>query len=417
MAGVEQRMKLFLTPYVLLTDPETQRLYPVVNSLLNSRRMAASSPNPMQLAKRGESTYVRGFFLGDTDEHVIVSLDWSAIELVIIGELSKDPEFKVAFGQRPHEDLHTGATASVLQVEMPWITDTHLKALKRFSTREDWRQAMGVDEDDTRLFTNLSGETLKDPSDALKFWRTEIGKGANFNYFYSGWLHTIGQKMSWSMNTTAEATERYRDRFHVAEDWRLGLIDFGKVNGYAELPDGQRRYRYEATYDWMDYFKAKWPSDEILNPIVHEITRRIHKRAHNQLVNSVVQGTCATIMKRSIVRMREATKGMDVRFMVPIHDEMVFSVHRSIVPEFIRICYDIMVDHKDIFPTLMLDASPAVGTTFEPWHPIKAPFGQIELSEPPKQLVGLERAGRPLNDDGIREMVDYLQYGKLKLAA
>lgn len=65
MAGLEQRMKLYLTPYTFLTDPETDRLYPTVNSLLNTRRLAASTPNPMQLSKRGDSTYVRGFFLGD----------------------------------------------------------------------------------------------------------------------------------------------------------------------------------------------------------------------------------------------------------------------------------------------------------------------------------------------------------------
>lgn len=65
MSGVETRMKLYLTPYVSLTDPETGYLYPTLNSLLNTRRLAASSPNVLALAKRGESTYVRGFFLGD----------------------------------------------------------------------------------------------------------------------------------------------------------------------------------------------------------------------------------------------------------------------------------------------------------------------------------------------------------------
>ena len=65
MSGVETRMKLYLTPYVSLTDPETGYLYPTLSSLLNTRRLAASSPNVLALAKRGESTYVRGFFLGD----------------------------------------------------------------------------------------------------------------------------------------------------------------------------------------------------------------------------------------------------------------------------------------------------------------------------------------------------------------
>lgn len=65
LASVETRMKTYLTPYMLLTDPETHCLYPSVSSMLNTRRMASAIPNVMALAKRGESTYVRGFFRGD----------------------------------------------------------------------------------------------------------------------------------------------------------------------------------------------------------------------------------------------------------------------------------------------------------------------------------------------------------------
>lgn len=420
MAGVDQRMKLYLTPYVHLTDPETGRMYPTVNSMLNTRRLAASTPNPMQLAKRGESTYVRGFFKADSDAHLIVSLDWSAIELVIVGELSKDPEFKKAFGQLPHEDLHTGATASVLGVDMPWITEEHLHGLRRFNKWGDFFDNYSIAPDTaTRLITNLNGELIGEPGKARSYWRTEVGKAANFNYWFSGWLHTIGQKMGWSMQQTGTATELYRNRFAVAEEWRLETIEHARTHGWVELPDGHRRFRYEATFEWFDQFKAKWPQDPALDPIVHEITRRIQKRAFNQSVNALVQGTCATIMKRSILRMREKIKelGLDARFMIPIHDEKVYSVHWSIVPEFIRICREVMISHKDIFPTLMLEATPAVGVTFEPWNAKKAPIGQIEIFEPPAELVGETRAGKPLNDDGIREIVDYLRGERLKLAA
>jgi DNA polymerase I-like protein with 3'-5' exonuclease and polymerase domains len=404
MASVEQRMKLYLTPYMLLTDPETGRLYPTVNSMLTTRRIAASTPNPMQLAKRGESTYVRGFFTGDTDEHMVVSLDWSAIELVIIGELSKDPEFKKAFGQLPHEDLHTGATAAILQVEMPWLTEDHIHALKRMPSPDAFRETYGLTQDDTaRLFTNLKGEPITDCGKARGYWRTEIGKGANFNYWYSGFLATVGERMGWSMDTTSTATDRYRNKFPVAEDWRVGIIADGQRDGFAELPDGHRRFRFEATDQFLMEWNAKWP-DYLRGP-GEMMGRKIYRRASNQLVNAVVQGTCATIMKRSILRVREAIKGMDARFMIPIHDEQVFSVHHSIVPEFVQLVRSIMIDHKDLFPTLMLEATPAVGRTFEPYSG-KAKGGQIELFEPPK-FLGL--GDNPLNQDGVREVVNYLR--------
>jgi hypothetical protein len=67
LAGVSQRIKLFLTPYQSLTDPTTSKMYPVVSSKLATRRMAASFPNPMQLAKHADgSQYIRGFYLADS---------------------------------------------------------------------------------------------------------------------------------------------------------------------------------------------------------------------------------------------------------------------------------------------------------------------------------------------------------------
>ena len=54
------------------------------------------------------SVFIRGFFADDEDS-VIVSADWSAIELVAIAAQSQDPEFLQAYGQRPHADLHSKA--------------------------------------------------------------------------------------------------------------------------------------------------------------------------------------------------------------------------------------------------------------------------------------------------------------------
>src|SRR3546814_10158587 len=48
MAEIEQRMKLYLTPYTQLMDPETSRVYPSVSSKLATRRLAASFHNPMR---------------------------------------------------------------------------------------------------------------------------------------------------------------------------------------------------------------------------------------------------------------------------------------------------------------------------------------------------------------------------------
>lgn len=118
LAGVEQRMKLYLTPYLLLTDPETNCMYPVLSSRLATRRTSCQFPNGQQLAKYGGSAYVRGFFEPDQDDHVLVSADWSAIELGIVGQYSQDPAFIRAYGQRPHDDLHSWTAAKMLRMPL-----------------------------------------------------------------------------------------------------------------------------------------------------------------------------------------------------------------------------------------------------------------------------------------------------------
>lgn len=419
IAGVEQRMKLYLTPYVLLMDPETGKLYPNVSSMLASRRMAASYPNPMQLAKRGESTYVRGFFEADEDDHVIVSIDWSSIELVEIGEFSADPEFIKAYGQIPHADLHAGSAADILAVDVPGLNETIFKSMREFKKWEDFRDNYGQQlANYNRLSTDLKGQDLGIDK-AYKYWRTEVGKGANFNYWYSGFLATIGERMGWPIDKTAEATDRYRNRFRVAEKWRVDLISEGQQHGFITLPDGHRRVRLEATPIWAEYFMDKFRvparhGDDLAtryNAVIHYITRKIQGRANNQLVNSMIQGSCATIAKRSVLRAVTRFKelgwtGRDVRFMIPIHDELVFSVRRDLVVDFIREVRGIMITHPDIFKLCKLDASPSVGLTFEPWHEKKAPLGQIELFEMPD--IGIGKVNERANDNDIRDVVQYL---------
>ncbi len=424
LANIEQRMKLYLTPYTRLTDPETGRMYPTVTSMLATRRMACEDPNAMQLAKRGESTYVRGFFEGDSVNHLVLSRDWSAVELVIIGELSQDPTFIEAFGQIPHQDLHAGSATAVLAADCEGLVERTFKALRQHESVETFLEQHGTSfANHDRLFTNLKGEALL-PKKAYGYWRTEVGKGANFNYWFSGWLSTIGERMGWSQEKTKMATERYRDRFSVAEAWRIGVIEDLARNGLIHLPDGHRRVRWEATNAWIAAFKQKFdvgsgPEFATYNALVHWIARKIQKRAHNQGVNAIVQGTCATIAKRTAIRVMARLKEMGwdfriMRLMVPIHDELVFSVHHQYVVPAMHMLGECMNNHPDLFKSCKLDSSPALGVTFEPYDAKKAPAGQIELYEAPK-LPGVlpeSTEGQRLTDDQVRAVADYLMFQK-----
>ena len=364
LAGIEQRMKLYLTPYTQLIDPETGRVYPVVSSKLNSRRMAMSNPNGMQLAKRGESTYIRGFYKADEQDHVIISIDWSQVELVEIGDFSGDPEFAKAFGQIPYNDLHKKAVSDLMNIAI---------------------------------------------EDVTKKLRGDVGKVANFNYWYSGALSTVGDIMGWSSDKMWEMTDRYRQTFSVAKKWRTDLILEARQEGYVTLPDGHRRHRYEASYAWQKLWTERWnaPKQMGLQNFGDLFVKRITSRAGNQIVNSMIQGSCATLAKRSILDINAQLKPkFRFRFLMPIHDELVFSVHKDDVVGFVKEAKRIMCDHPDIITTLKLDATASCGRNFEPFDADRAPLGQIELDEAP-EILGFTK-DQKLDDEGIQKVVDYL---------
>lgn len=404
LAGVEQRMKLYLNPYSMLMDPETGRMYPVVSSKLATRRLASVNPNPMQLAKQGESTYVRGFYEGDTPEHLVVSLDWSQIELVEIGEESGDPEFLRAYGQLPYNDLHRVAAADILAAEQ----GVEL-------TPEEFADFRNLP-DDYDVGFELKDNTGKrlTPKEAYKYNRgTAGGKGANFGYWYSGALGSVATARGISSDLMWQLTDQYRERFKVAEKWRTGVIEEVQKNGFVTLPDGHRRNRFEATAAWAalmgGWFDA-WENDGI-KKFGEFFIRKMQTRAGNQAVNAKIQGGCATLAKRTILSTIKAIKeaGLRARFLVPIHDELVWSVHKDDVVEFIRLARHHMTHHPDMFKKTVLHCTAAVGRTFEPWHPVKAPYGQVELDEAPAaDFTPPDKVNGELNDDEIQAVVDYM---------
>jgi DNA polymerase I-like protein with 3'-5' exonuclease and polymerase domains len=406
LVGVEQRMKLYLNPYSQLTDPDTGRMYPTLSSMLASRRLASSNPNPMQLAKQGESTYVRGFYGGDDEDHLVVAADWSQIELVEIGEFSGDPEFLLAYSCLPYNDLHRVAAAAILSAE----NDTEVTAEQFASLRS---LGDGVVEPFGFPLIDNKGNVLT-PKEAYKYNRgTAGGKGANFGYWYSGALGSVGNARGIKSDVMWAMTEQYREKFSVAEEWRTDLIDEVRNHGYVTLPDGHRRQRLEATPMWEHHFRSLFYGydDEGIKNFASLFVSRIKTRAGNQAVNSVIQGSCATLAKRTILSTRKeiAEKGLRARFMIPVHDELVWSVHKDDVAEFIEVARRHMVTHPDLFKKCVLHCTVAVGRTFEPWHPTRAPYGQVELDEAPAApFIDPKYVNEELPDSEIAKVIAYM---------
>lgn len=373
LASADTTMKLFINKYLNLTDPETGRMYPVLNSLLASRRMALAEPNASQLPKFGSGAYVRSFYKADEDDHVVLTMDWSSVELVLIGDQSGDPEFAIVFGKRPFGDLHSETAAALLGLEV-------------------------------QVFKKLPDAKQK---------RTDIGKPANFGYWYSGALGTVAKELGLSSEQMWEFVDRYREKFAVAEQWRLDTIQEAREHGVVTLPDHHQRIRFESTYTWAGYMRAKAePYGPEIKKFYDIAIKKIQTRSGNQAVNSRIQGTCATLAKRSILRMRNEVMPREkyrARFMFPVHDELVFSVHKDEVWRFKNSLHEVMCDHPEIVTRLMLDASCAIGLNYQAWHPMTNPRGQIELDELSKlPFIPKERWGAKATQEEVELIVDYL---------
>lgn len=404
LTSIDQVMKLYLNPYLLLIDPETSRVYPSISSELATRRMSMANPNAQQLSKRGDSTYVRGFYLPDYDDHVIMSSDYSAVELCVPGELSGDPEFVKCFSTRPPGDLHSGAASAMLGMSV-----------------EDFNSLSLLPDDVTELngvkFLNTKGEQLT-PSKFRKWARTELGKGANFSYWFSGALSSLQEKLGWSNEEHWDKVEAYRQQFPVAEKWRTDTIDFAVMNGYVDLPDGHRRYRLEATETWAEIMRQKFLSaydtDGVRN-FLKKFIKLTQTRAKNQSVNSKVQGTAAALTKRAMWNLQQALNARwtprQCRILTAIHDEIVVSIHKDLVFEYNHLVREVMCDQPWLMKRCLLNSTVSMGRTFEPFDAKKAPLGQVELDEAPKvDWLPEKYWDKPLDDEGIKKVLDF-QFG------
>lgn len=376
LGEIEQSMKLYITAYLHMTDPETERMHPSMTSTLATRRTSCSNPNAQQLSKNSESAYVRGFYEADDEDHVLISADYGGIELVAIGAHSQDPEFLKAYGKTNRIDLHT---------------------------------------------TALSG-ILKKPADELKTLvnykelRRDIGKVANFGYWFSGALSSTAKVMKWTAEEMWEAVEGYRNQFPVAEKWRTDTIQNVRDKGFVRLKDGLIRYRFEATDQWYELMMIAFNSygSPAMKNFAYHALKRIQRRAGNQAVNAMIQGCCASLAKRAVIKTEQGiqTRGYDANIKLLVHDEILASVHKSQALEFCNFLYDIMTEDSEMFPNVSIDSSVAMGFNFQPFNAehTTGQWGQIELFELNKGLpcVDPSRWGEKANLTERQAILDYL---------
>ena len=127
------KLKTGFTEMLLeLIDPKTNRIHTTYEQTTAATgRLSSTAPNLQNIPIRGEmGRQIRRAFIAPPD-HVLLSADYSQIELRVLAHLSQDEAFLQAFAQG--HDFHATIAAKVYGVALTDVTPEMRNHVKQFS--------------------------------------------------------------------------------------------------------------------------------------------------------------------------------------------------------------------------------------------------------------------------------------------
>jgi DNA polymerase-1 len=122
----------FTEMLLTLIDPKTNRIHTTYEQTTAATgRLSSAAPNLQNIPIRGDrGRQIRRAFIAPPD-HVLLSADYSQIELRVLAHLSQDEAFLQAFAQR--HDFHATIAAKVYGVAVTDVTPKMRNQVKQFS--------------------------------------------------------------------------------------------------------------------------------------------------------------------------------------------------------------------------------------------------------------------------------------------
>jgi DNA polymerase-1 len=175
---------------------KTGRIHTCYNQAIAvTGRLSSNNPNLQNIPVRTErGREIRKAFVPRDEDHVIVSADYSQIELRIVAGISGDPNMCDAFKQG--KDIHTATASKVYNVE------------------ED---------------------------DVTKEMRYKA-KSVNFGIIYGQGAFGLSENLKISRAEAKEIIENYKKQFPNIQQYMDDQMKFAKKNGYVETLLGRKRW-------------------------------------------------------------------------------------------------------------------------------------------------------------------------------
>jgi DNA polymerase-1 len=126
---LDKLISTYLKPLREVAEKSTQRVYTNFNQTGTSTgRLSSSEPNLQNIPIRGElGRKVRRAFIAD-DGMVLISADYSQIELRILAHFTEDERLIELFEQG--KDIHAATAAAILRIPLDAVTEEHRRIAK-----------------------------------------------------------------------------------------------------------------------------------------------------------------------------------------------------------------------------------------------------------------------------------------------
>jgi DNA polymerase-1 len=247
----------------LAINPETGRVHTCFSITgAATGRLASTDPNLQNIPVRTEEgRRIREAFIAEPG-NVLVSLDYSQIELRILAHIADIPALKEAFHQG--FDIHA-LTAS----EMFGVPIEGMDPMVR-------RQA----------------------------------KAINFGVIYGISAFGLANNLRIPREAAKKFIDTYFERFPGIREYMDATIACAKANGHVETLFGRRIHTPE--------INARGPHAGF---------------AQRAAINAPIQGSAADIIRRAMIRVPDAIRGLPAKMLLQVHDELLFEVAEGAVDE------------------------------------------------------------------------------------
>ncbi len=194
--GVKKLLSTYIEPFPTYVSPLTGKIHTTFNQALTATgRLSSSKPNLQNIPIRTErGKVIRKAFVPSHPDGVIVSADYSQIELRIMAHLSCDQHLISAF--RNGQDVHAMTAAKIFGIELDEVTADHRR----------------------------------------------IAKTANFGIMYGISAFGLSQRLHIGKAEAKKIIEDYFANFPAISSYISDTIAAARETGYVETIFGRRRY-------------------------------------------------------------------------------------------------------------------------------------------------------------------------------